>query len=81
MALLHQATKLQAIEILRNIGNIDREHKYLLRPILQDCKKWFDDEVDPEVRERTKQDGHGELLPEKVKLFSPTYIEYLGLFS
>lgn len=38
----------------------------LTRLVLQKIHKWFDDEVDPEVRERTAADGHGELLPVKV---------------
>jgi hypothetical protein len=54
------------IEILKTIAAVDREHRYALRPVLQDCKVWFDDDVDPEVRERTLKDGHGELLPERV---------------
>lgn len=54
------------IEILRNIATINRDYRCALRIVLQDCKKWFDDEVDPEVRERTSADGHGELTPIKV---------------
>jgi hypothetical protein len=54
------------IEILKTIAGVDREHRYALRPILQACRVWFDDDVDPEVRERTMKDGYGELLPERV---------------
>lgn len=38
----------------------------MMRIVLQKVSTWFDDDVDPEVRERTSKDGHGELLPVKV---------------
>jgi hypothetical protein len=64
-----QSTKLQVIDILRTIASIDRDYRCALRVVLQDCKSWFDDDVDPELRERTLKDGHGELLPERVRTF------------
>lgn len=49
----------------------------LTRLVLQKINKWFDDEVDPEVRERTAKDGHGELLPVKVSnCYTGSYLYY-----
>ena len=61
-----QNTKLQIIEILQNTATSSREHRILMRMVLDGTTEWFDDDVEEEVKIRTKSDGYGEQLPVRV---------------